>query len=81
MRRASQRRRLIATVESARVRAEEGDSVEAIVNDTEANLRLLEDAGTAISPDAIAAMRQFSEALLCSTCAPDGSVKPKTSVQ
>jgi integrase len=23
------------------------------------------------SPDAIAAMRQFSEALLCSTCAPD----------
>jgi integrase len=30
------------------------------------------------SPDAIAAMRQFSEALLCSTCAPDkpGEVGP-----
>jgi integrase len=33
------------------------------------------------SPDAIAAMRQFSEALLCSTCAPDGDLKPKSSVQ
>jgi len=33
------------------------------------------------SPDAIAAMRQFSEALLCSTCAPDGGLKPKSSVQ
>ena len=30
------------------------------------------------SPDAIAAMRQFSEALLCSTCAPDD---PKGTVQ
>jgi len=28
----------------------------------------------AASPDAIAAMKQFSEALLCSTCAPDGDV-------
>lgn len=33
------------------------------------------------SPDAIAAMRQFSEALLCSACAPDGGVKSKGSVQ
>jgi integrase len=33
------------------------------------------------SPDAIAAMKQFSEALLCSTCAPDGDVKAKGSVQ
>jgi integrase len=33
------------------------------------------------SPDAIAAMKQFSEALLCSTCAPDGDVKAKRSVQ
>jgi hypothetical protein len=33
------------------------------------------------SPDAIAAMKQFSEALLCSTCAPDGDVKVKGSVQ
>ena len=28
------------------------------------------------SPDAIAAMRQFSEALLCSTCAPDEDLLP-----
>jgi len=33
------------------------------------------------SPDAIAAMRQFSEALLCSACAPDGNAKAKGSVQ
>lgn len=33
------------------------------------------------SPDAIAAMRQFSEALLCSACAPDGGVKARGSVQ
>jgi integrase len=33
------------------------------------------------SPDAIAAMKQFSEALLCSTCAPEGDVKAKGSVQ
>jgi integrase len=33
------------------------------------------------SPDAIAAMRQFSKALLCSTCAPDGDLRPKSSVQ
>jgi hypothetical protein len=33
------------------------------------------------SPDAIAAMKQFSEALLCSTFAPDGDVKVKGSVQ
>ena len=32
------------------------------------------------SPDAIAAMRQFS-ALLCSTCAPSGELKVKASVQ
>src|SRR5207237_681043 len=29
------------------------------------------------SPDAIAAMKQFSEALLCSACAPDGDIKAK----
>jgi hypothetical protein len=34
-----------------------------------------------VSPDAIAAMKQFSEALLCSTCAPDGDVKVKGFVQ
>jgi integrase len=33
------------------------------------------------SPDAIAAMRQFSEALLCSTCAPDESSKVGPVVQ
>jgi integrase len=33
------------------------------------------------SPDAIAAMKQFSEALLCSTCAPGESLKAKDSVQ
>jgi hypothetical protein len=34
------------------------------------------------SPDAIAAMKQFSEALLCSTCgAPDGDIEVKGSVQ
>ena len=33
------------------------------------------------SPDAIAAMRQFSEALLCSTCAPDEGGKPQSTVQ
>ena len=33
------------------------------------------------SPDAIAAMRQFSEALLCSTCAPDGGINPQGTVQ
>jgi hypothetical protein len=33
------------------------------------------------SPDAIAAMRQFSEALLCSTCAPGEDLKVKGSVQ
>jgi integrase len=32
-------------------------------------------------PDAIAAMKQFSEALLCCTFAPDGDVKAKGSVQ
>ncbi len=32
-------------------------------------------------PDAIAAMRQLSEALLCSTCAPDGVVTSKATVQ
>ena len=32
------------------------------------------------SPDAIAAMRQFSEALLCSTCAPNDGNKVKGSV-
>jgi hypothetical protein len=30
------------------------------------------------SPDAIAAMKQFSEALLCSTCAPDEQRKGRT---
>ena len=34
-----------------------------------------------VSPDAIAAMKQFSEALLCSTCAPDGDIEVKGSVQ
>jgi hypothetical protein len=34
-----------------------------------------------VSPDAIAAMKQCSEALLCSTFAPDGDVKAKGSVQ
>jgi integrase len=33
------------------------------------------------SPDAIAAVRQFSEALLCSTCAPDSGLKPRGPVQ
>jgi integrase len=33
------------------------------------------------SPDAIAAMRQFSEALLCSTCAPDEPHKVGSVVQ
>jgi integrase len=33
------------------------------------------------SPDAIAAMKQFSEALSCSTCAPEGAADSKTSVQ
>jgi integrase len=33
------------------------------------------------SPDAVAAMKQFSEALLCSTCAPDDGQGSKTSVQ
>ena len=33
------------------------------------------------SPDAIAAMRQFSEALLCSTCAPDEGINPQGTVQ
>jgi integrase len=33
------------------------------------------------SPDAIAAMKQFSEALLCSTCAPDGSLRVKSAMQ
>ena len=33
------------------------------------------------SPDAISAMRQFSEALLCSTCAPDEGVSLKGTVQ
>ena len=33
------------------------------------------------SPDAIAAMKQFSEALLCSTSAPDEDVKAKGFVQ
>jgi hypothetical protein len=34
-----------------------------------------------VSPDAIAAMKQFSEALLCSACDPDGDIKVKVSVQ
>jgi site-specific recombinase XerD len=33
------------------------------------------------SPDSIAAMKQFSEALLCATCAPDGDIKVKGSEQ
>jgi integrase len=33
------------------------------------------------SPDAIAAMRQFSEALLCSARVPDGETKPRGTVQ
>jgi integrase len=33
------------------------------------------------SPDAIAAMKQFSEALLCSIYVPDGDVKAEGSVQ
>ena len=33
------------------------------------------------SPDAVAAMRQFSEALLCSTSAQDGGSKPRRPVQ
>jgi integrase len=33
------------------------------------------------SPDAIAAMRQLSEALLCSSCAPDCGVEPEGTVQ
>jgi len=33
------------------------------------------------SPDAIAAMRQFSKALLCSTCAPNEGENPKGTVQ
>jgi integrase len=33
------------------------------------------------SPDAIAAMRQFSDALLCSTCAPDEGGDPQGTVQ
>src|SRR5215510_6529428 len=33
------------------------------------------------SPDAIAAMRQFSEALLCSTCAPESGPERKNHVQ
>jgi integrase len=33
------------------------------------------------SPEAMAAMRQFTEALLCSTCAPDGEFREKSSVQ
>jgi integrase len=33
------------------------------------------------SPDAIAAMRQFSEALLCSTCAPENGDNPAGTVQ
>jgi len=33
------------------------------------------------SPDAIAAMRQFSEDLLCSTCAPESEKAPKGAVQ
>ncbi len=33
------------------------------------------------SPDAIAAMRQFSEALLCSTCAPEEGDNPMSTVQ
>lgn len=33
------------------------------------------------SPDAVAAMKQFSEALLCSACAPDGGVKAQGTVQ
>jgi len=33
------------------------------------------------SPDAIEAMRQFSEALLCSTCAPDEAINSRGAVQ
>lgn len=33
------------------------------------------------SLDAIAGMRQLSEALICSTCAPDSGVKSKSPVQ
>jgi len=33
------------------------------------------------SPDAIAAMKQFSEALMCSACAPDGEPEVQSSVQ
>jgi integrase len=33
------------------------------------------------SPDAIAAMKQFSEALMCSACAPDGDLKADGSVR
>jgi hypothetical protein len=33
------------------------------------------------SPDAIAAMKQFSEALLCSTCVPGEGIRAKGSVQ
>ena len=33
------------------------------------------------SPDATAAMKQFSEILLCSACAPDGDIKANGSVQ
>jgi integrase len=33
------------------------------------------------SPDAIAAMKQLSEALLCSICTSDGDAKAKGSVQ
>jgi len=33
------------------------------------------------SPDAIAAMRQFAEALLCSTCAPDQAINSRSTVQ
>ena len=33
------------------------------------------------SPDAVAAMRQFSNALLCSTCAPETEEAPKGTVQ
>jgi hypothetical protein len=35
----------------------------------------------AASPDAIAAMKQFSEALLCFACAPDRTKKAKGSVR
>jgi hypothetical protein len=34
-----------------------------------------------LEPNAIAAMKQFSEALLCSTCDPDGDVTAKGSAQ